>query len=111
MGTIGQTANDASGQPLRSRGGWIEATWLWTERVRSSSGYGTDNITNKAVLQVGQISRNRTIFANTKWDVTQWLRLGLEGTYRWTDYVGPIPNNVAPNNRGPGVMASSEFRF
>ena len=111
MGTISQTANNASGQALRSRGGWIEATWFWAQRVRSSVGYGVDDITNQAALQPGQMNRNRTMFANVKWDVTQWWRLGLEGTYRWTDYVGPIPNNMTPNNRGPGVMASSELRF
>ena len=111
MGTIGQAANNISGQALRSRGGWIEATWFWAQQVRSSVGYGVDDISNQAGLQIGQISRNRTMFANIKWDVTQWWRLGLEGTYRWTDYVGPIPNNIAPNNSGPGVMASTEFRF
>jgi PiT family inorganic phosphate transporter len=41
-----------------------------------------------------------TIMRNT------WWRVGLEGTWRWTDYVAP-----AIKNSGPGAMVSSEVRF
>jgi hypothetical protein len=56
-------------------------------------------------LALGQISRNDTLFANLIWDVTKFFRLGLEVTYRQTDYV------VLLNNNGFTVQTQVQFKF
>ena len=95
---------------MRSRGGWGEAVFYWLPNVQSHAGYGLETITNWNALDLGQLKRNRTAFANVIWNVTDWWRLGLEGTWRWTNYA-PSLLFLYAYNRGPGVMASSELRF
>ncbi len=108
--TLGQTFNPTTLKSLRSRGGWGEAVFYWLPNVQSHAGYGLETITNWNALDLGQLKRNRTAFANVIWNVTDWWRLGLEGTWRWTNYA-PSLLFLYAYNRGPGVMASSELRF
>ena len=111
LGMIGQTVN-SQGQTLKGYGGWAEVVYYWHPAVRSHAGYGIDRMQDRSALSscvltpTCQIISNRTAFANVLWDVNTWWRVGLEGTWRWTDYVAP-----AIKNSGPGVMMSSEVRF
>ena len=111
LGTIGQTVN-GQGRALKGDGGWAEVVYYWHPAVRSHAGYGIDLMRDRSALSSCilapscQIASNRTAFANVLWDVNGWWRVGLEATWRWTNYVAP-----ALSNSGPGAMMSSEIRF
>lgn len=116
--TLGQTSNPVTGQSLRSRGGWGEAVAYLLPNVQAHGGFGMEAISNWDALPDLALKRNKTAFANIMWNVTDAWRLGLEGTYRWTNYNYVWLNHfLNPNavaflgNQGLGGMASSEYRF
>src|SRR5262245_24572197 len=108
LGTYGaavlQTINTTTFVPIWSIGGWLELYYFLRPDLHTHWGYGID-APQKSELAIGQISRNDTLFANLLWDVTKFLRLGLEATYRQTDYV------VLFNNNGFTVQTQVQFKF
>src|SRR5262249_4728023 len=108
LGTYGaavlQMINPVTCAPIWSIGGWLELYYYLRPELHTHWGYGID-APQKADLATGQISRNDTIFANLLWDVTKALRLGLEVTYRQTDYV------VLLNNQGFTVQTQFQWKF
>lgn len=108
LGTYGaavlQTINTTTFAPIWSIGGWFELYYYLLPQLHTHWGYGID-APQKADLAGGQISRNDTVFANLLWDVTKALRLGLEVTYRQTDYVALL------NNQGFTVQTQMQWKF
>jgi hypothetical protein len=108
LGTYGaavlQTINTTTFVPIWSIGGWLEVYYYLLPELHTHWGYGID-APQKSELALGQISRNDTLFANLIWDVSKAFRLGVEATYRQTDYV------VLLNNNGFTVQTQVQFKF
>jgi len=92
-GAILQNLSTATFEPIASKGGWAEFYFYWIpDCVHSHVGYGFDD-PDRADLALGQLDYNETVFANLLWDVTKFLRLGLELTLRKTEYVPRAKND------------------
>jgi hypothetical protein len=108
LGTYGggilQNVNSATFEAIRTNGGWAEVYVYLTPCLHTHWGYGVDDPLDRD-LAVGQVRYNDTIFANAIFDVTQSFRLGLEFTYRETDYV------TLPSNDGFGVHGQMQWKF
>jgi hypothetical protein len=103
-GAVLQTINSSTFAPIWSIGGWFELYYYLLPQLHTHVGYGIDS-PQKTDLAAGQVSRNDTLFANLIWDATKTLRLGLEGTYRQTDYVTLL------NNQGFTVQTQVQWKF
>ena len=90
--------------PVRSEGGWGEFAWWWSPTAHSHFGYGRDRAWSSSGAQPG-VRSNETAFANLFWDPSPMTTLGLEATWRRTEYEGEI------DNEGLALMLSSELRF
>jgi hypothetical protein len=90
-----QTFNAAGTRTVRASGGWGEVYYyICPEKLHTHIGYGIDDPLDRD-LQGGGILRNQTYFANIIWDVTKYLRLGFETTYRQTAYPLSLNNEGA----------------
>jgi hypothetical protein len=90
--------------PVRSEGGWGEFAWWWQPDLHSHIGYGRDRAWSSSGAQPG-VRSNETAFANLFWDPSPMTTLGLEATWRRTEYEGGL------GNEGFALMLSSELRF
>lgn len=108
LGTYGggilQTVNSTTFDTIRASGGWMEVYYYLTPGLHTHWGYGIDK-PREVDLALGQLSRNDTVFSNLLWDVTKFLRLGLEVTYCQTDYV------ALPGDQGIGVHGQMQWKF
>jgi hypothetical protein len=108
LGTYGggvlQNVNTTTFLAIESTGGWSEVYVYLTPCVHTHLGYGIDD-PRDSDLDVAQVARNETVFANVIWDVTQSFRLGFEATYRETDYL------VLPDNDGVGFHGQMQWKF
>ena len=109
-GGILQTVNAQTLQGTRSSGGWMEVFTYWTPCVHSHIGYGLDKAKAEDVpdapVALGRV-RNSTFFGTMLWDVNQAFRVGLEITYRDTDY----KSAALPDNNGTGVHTQLQWAF
>ena len=103
LGGIFQTVA-ADRTPVRSEGGWGELAWWWRPSLHSHLGYGRDRAWATGSAQPA-LRVNETAFANLYWDPSPMTTLGLEATWRRTEYEGDI------DNEGLALMLSSELRF
>lgn len=103
-GAVLQAINTTTFAPIWSIGGWVEVYYFLLPQLHTHWGYGID-APQKSELASGQVSRNDTVFANLLWDVTKTLRLGVEGTYRQTDYIALL------NNQGFTVQTQVQWKF
>ena len=103
LASIFQTVT-ADRTPVRSEGGWGEFAWWWSPTAHSHFGYGRDRAWSSSGAQPG-VRSNETAFANLFWDPSPMTTLGLEATWRRTEYEGEI------DNEGLALMLSSELRF
>ena len=106
LGGVGQsvdvvsyTANGvfhpASGDDIRSRGGWIDVWYDWTPRLHSHTGYSIDNPFYQDVTS-GRIY-NAFYFANVSYDVTPKFLVGFEYSSWRTLWVGPSADANSQN--------------
>lgn len=102
LGAIFQTTSAANREALESNGVWAEAAWYWAPGLHSHLGYGHDAIERQSLAA---IRSNETAFANFFWDPSAMTTLGIEATWRRTEYFGGIDND------GFALMLSSELRF
>jgi hypothetical protein len=102
LGTIFQTVDYASQDPIESWGGWGEVAFWWSSRFHSHGGFGGDfaEPTNPTGFR-----SNRTAFLNLFWDPSPMTTFAIEGTWRRTAYVD------LGSNSGFSFMVSSELRF
>ncbi len=93
---------------VRSSGGWIETFYYWTPALHSHIGAGIDDPIDRdisnAVIGLGR-TLNRTLFGNLIWDVNEVFRVGLELTWRKTNY------KILPDNQGPAVHTQLQWAF
>jgi hypothetical protein len=100
-----QNVNPVTLRGLRATGGWAEAYYyLCPDELHTHWGYGVDDPLDRD-LAPGQPVRNETYFANLIWDVTKYLRVGFEVTYRRTAYT------VFRNNEGVGFQTQVRLKF
>jgi hypothetical protein len=107
-GAILQDINADTLKGIRSTGGWLETFFYWTPSLHSHVGFGIDDPINRDVSDsVGALgrTRNSTIFANLLWDVSESFHVGVELTWRETDY------KSAPNNEGMGFQTQFQWVF
>jgi hypothetical protein len=83
----GVLLNYASGNDIRSRGGWVDVWYDWTPRLHSHTGYSIDNPYYEDVTS-GRVY-NAFYFANISYDVTPKFLVGFEFTSWKTIWVGP----------------------
>jgi hypothetical protein len=88
-GGILQIVNPDTLEEVRTIGGWGDFHINWTERLRSSIGFGIDNPLD-STLAPGQPTQNAFIFANLIWDITKSCEVGFEIAHWDTDYK-PLP--------------------
>jgi hypothetical protein len=103
-----QNVNSFTFEPVHVTGGWGQVDYYFTPCLHSHFGAGVDNPANSELF-VGQIAKNRTIFANLIWDVNSSFRIAGELTFRDTDYIGPAV--VAADNDGVGVHGQVQWKF
>jgi hypothetical protein len=104
-GGILQIINPDTHEEIRTTGGWCDFYVDWTERVRSSFGFGIDDPLD-STLAPGQSTRNAFVFANLVLDLTKSVEVGFE-IGRWdTDY---MPSR-APGDRGKGDNEAMIYR-
>jgi len=99
-----QNINTVTLQGIRSSGGFGEMYLYWTPCLHSHFGYGIDNPHDRDVNAGGQL-RNSTIFANLLWDLNSTFRIGVEFTWRETDY------KLLPDNEGAGFHTQFQWAF
>jgi hypothetical protein len=108
LGTYGggilQNVNTATFDEIQASGGWFEVYYYFNPCWHTHWGYGVDNAEDDD-LAIGQISRNKTHFANLIWDATKSLRFGFELTLRETEYI------VLPENDGYGLHGQMQWKF
>jgi hypothetical protein len=97
MGGILQGIDRGTRRGIRSRGGWVDVGYNWTEQLRSHVGYSIDDPIDSD-LTSGR-TYNHFIFSNVTYDVTKSLMLGLEVSVWKTLWV----------NQSPGDLARLEF--
>jgi hypothetical protein len=73
-----------------------------------NTGYGLDE-PDRADLFAGQVSRNRTAYLNLFASVTPAFAIGLEQTWRRTDYMGA--DGADRSNEGWSTMLSLQYGF
>jgi hypothetical protein len=100
-----QNINLLTLQGIHTAGGWAEVYYyLCPEKLHAHIGYGIDDPLDRD-LALLQPVRNRTVFANLIWDVTKYVRVGGEVTFRKTAYT------LVGNNDGVGFHAQMQWKF
>ena len=85
-GGVLQSFNSTSFNPIRTRGGWGEAFWYFTDKLHLHVGYGVDAPIQRD-LAASQLAKNQTYFTNLVWDPSRALQISFEVDYRKTDYI------------------------
>jgi hypothetical protein len=85
---IGASVNPVTRREIHASGGWGEVALAWSDTAHSTFGYGLDR-PNRDQLVPGDKALNETVWGNIFWRAAPWLQLGLEGTWRRTQYLLP----------------------
>lgn len=104
LGTIFQTTTGDLDDEIRSAGWWVEGAYYWKKNLQSRFGYGQDEC-NADDLKGGGIKKNQTFFANFIWDMNELFQIGIEPTWRKTDY------SSLRDNSGLGLMLAATLKF
>jgi hypothetical protein len=100
---IGQSLDPLGLGAIRTIGGWGDIWYKLTPLLTMHVGYGIDDPRNQDLGQfrdnnwnpvAGQRARNQVVWANLIWDVSQYLDVGFEVSYRETDYIAPSVSNT-----------------
>jgi hypothetical protein len=74
---------------IRSRGGWIDAWFDWTDHLTTHVGYGVDDPINVDVIAMTGRTYNHFLFGNVTYEITPKMIVGVEVTSWRTHYVDP----------------------
>lgn len=85
-GGVLQSFNPNTFRPVRTRGGWGEVYYYFSDQIHLHTGYGIDTPT-WGDLAPTQIGRNQTYYTNVVWDVSKVFQVSFEVDYRKTDYI------------------------
>jgi hypothetical protein len=105
---IGASVNPLTRREVQAVGGWGEVAMAWSDKAYSTFGYGLDS-PDRDQLGPGDKTRNETVWGNMFWQPEPWLRLGLEGTWRRTQYL--LPTGGSRSNDGSGLLMTTAFRY
>ncbi len=105
---IGASVNPLTRGEVHASGGWGEVALAWSGKAYSTFGYGLDS-PNREQLVPGDKTRNETVWGNIFWRAAPWLRLGLEGSWRRTQYL--LPTGGSLSNDGFGMLMTTAFRY
>ena len=105
---IGASVNPVTRREVHASGGWGEVALAWSDTAHSTFGYGLDR-PNRDQLVPGDKARNETLWGNVFWRAAPWLQLGLEGTWRRTQYL--LPADGLLSNDGFGMLMTTSFRY
>jgi hypothetical protein len=105
---IGASVNPLSRREVHASGGWGEVALAWSGKAYSTFGYGLDSPVRDQLVP-GDKTRNETIWGNIVWRAAPWLRLGLEGTWRRTQYL--LPSGGSLSNDGLAMLMTTAFRY
>jgi hypothetical protein len=105
---IGASVNPLTRREVDASGGWGEVALAWSDTAHSTFGYGLDR-PNRDQLVPGDKARNETLWGNIFWRAAPWLHLGLEGTWRRTQYL--LPADGLLSNDGFGMLMTTSFRY
>ncbi|MFZ4687635.1 MAG: hypothetical protein ACOYLS_00215 [Polymorphobacter sp.] len=105
---IGASVNPVTRREVHASGGWGEVALAWSDTAHSTFGYGFDR-PNRDQLVPGDKARNETLWGNVFWRAAPWLQLGLEGTWRRTQYL--LPADGLLSNDGFGMLMTTSFRY
>lgn len=94
----------AQEQRERSSRAWGEIYYYINPCLHTHWDGGVDDPINRD-LAATQITINETAFANIIWDITKQFRVGLEFTWRKTNYL------VLPDNEGTGYHTQVQWSF
>jgi hypothetical protein len=97
MGGILQGIDRQTRRGIRSRGGWVDLGYRWTDQLQTHAGYSIDDPID-GDLTSGR-KYNQFIFGNVMYDVTKSLMFGLEISSWKTLWV----------NQSPGDLVRCEF--
>jgi hypothetical protein len=105
---IGASVNPLTRHAVNASGGWGEVAYAWSDKAYSTFGYGLDSPDMEQLLP-GDKTRNETVWGNLFWQTTPWLQLGLEGTWRRTQYLAPAGDLLS--NSGFGMLMTTAVRY
>jgi hypothetical protein len=105
---IGASVNPLTRREVHASGGWGEVALAWSGKAYSTFGYGLDS-PDRNQLVPGDKTRNETVWGNIVWRAAPWLRLGIEGTWRRTQYL--LPGDGLLSNDGFGMLMTTSFRY
>ncbi len=97
-----QTLNPATGNGIRSIGGWGEVYYKLNDYTTFYLGYGIDDPRNQDVgfltmgpdpNDPGQRTLNQVAWSTIRWDVSDFFHLGFEVSHRETHYVNPLASD------------------
>jgi hypothetical protein len=102
---IFQTTKGDFDKEIRSFGFWSELTVYWKKNLQTNVGYGQDKC-NKSDLLGSGITQNSTLFGNLIWDINPSFQIGIEASYKQTNYLAPLKNN-----QGYTAMFMTQYKF
>jgi hypothetical protein len=85
-GGVLQSFNSKTLAAIRTRGGWGELYYYFTDKLHLHTGYGIDAPLRQDLAST-QFAKNQTYFANMVWDASKVLQISFEVDYRQTDYI------------------------
>lgn len=100
---IGQSLDPTGFNAIRAIGGWGDIWYKLTDCLTVRVGYGiddpnTDDLSAFGVLLpapvFGQRSLNTVAWGNIIWDISKYLDVGFEVSYRETNYIAPSISNT-----------------
>jgi len=108
-GGILQSLDAETWRAIRSKGGFVEGYVYLTRYLHSHTGFGLDDPNNNDLTVATAQTYNSTFYSNLLWDLggeTKAFRIGLEFTYRQTDY-----KQGSLSNKGFGVQPQFRWTF
>ena len=87
FGGIGQGLNTATGEAVKSKGGWIAATLGPWEKTKYNFGIGIDDV-KEGTIADNQRALNRSIFGNVVYSLNENTDLGFEISHWHTEWKG-----------------------
>lgn len=102
-GGIGQTFDSATGEAIRSSGGWGEVFAYLTPTLHVHSGYGIDSPLQRTG-DTFALTQNQTFFTNIVWNWSKNIQISNQIDYRTTKYRSPLLD-------ASGCIFYSEFQW
>ena len=94
LGGIVQGVDATRRDGVHSIGGWVEGWYDLTDKWHSHLGYSLDDPRNQDLTTASARTFNSSIYANTTYDITKNLNVGVELSFWTTRYLGLSTGNA-----------------